>query len=296
MTAAPRPALPLSDIVAGAWRLAAWQWSVAERVRWIEGCLDLGVTSFDHADIYGDYQVESLFGEALAAAPALRERLTLVTKTGIRLLSRHRPDHGVKSYDTSVAHVTASVEQSLRALRTDRLDVLLLHRPDHLLEPDALAAGVERLIDAGKVRTFGVSNFTPAQFAMLDRRIPLVTHQVELSPLALGTLADGTLDQCTDLGVRPMLWSPLAGGRLFTGDDERAVRVREVLGWLGARHGVSAATVAYAWLLRHPSRPVPITGSRRLEAIAEAVAARALRLTAEEWYQVREAGAGHPVP
>jgi predicted oxidoreductase len=286
----------LSAIVAGVWRMASWQLDVAARVRWIEECAALGVTSFDHADIYGDYRVEALFGEALAAAPGLRDRLQLVTKCGIRLVSAQRPAHGRKSYDSSPAHVVDSVERSLRALRTDRIDLLLLHRPDLLMAPDALAETFRTLRDAGKVLHVGVSNHAPSQLALLHRRHPVATNQIELSPLHLDALHDGTLDQCLDLGLRPMAWSPLAGGRLFTDDAVPAQRVRAALQALGERHGVSAATIAYAWVLRHPSGPVPITGSRRIAAIGEAVAALRVPLSAEEWYGVWEAGAGHEVP
>jgi predicted oxidoreductase len=142
----------------------------------------------------------------------------------------------------------------------------------------------------------GVSNHRPSQLALLHRHAPVTTNQVELSPLALGALDDGTLDQCLDLGIRPMIWSPLAGGRLFAEGDAAAARARAALERVGAAHGVGAATAAYAWVLRHPSRPVPVTGSRRVEAVAEAVAALGVRLTAEEWYAVWEAGAGREVP
>lgn len=302
-TLSPAPLVPLSPsgpelsaVVAGVWRMASWGMDAAARVRWVEALLDLGVTSFDHADIYGDYAVEGLFGEALGRAPGLRERMQLVTKCGIKLVSERRPAHAVKSYDTSRAHVLASVEASLRALRTDRVDLLLIHRPDLLMEPDALAATFAELRAAGKVLHFGVSNHRPSQLALLHRRYPVATNQVEFSPLALDALADGTLDQCVDLGLRPMAWSPLGGGRLFAEGDARAARVRVALEALGAAHGVGAATAAYAWILRHPSRPVPITGSGRVEAVAEAVAALGVELTAEEWYAVWEASAGRPVP
>jgi predicted oxidoreductase len=275
--------------------MASWGWDVPARVRWIEQCLALGVTSFDHADIYGGYSVEALFGEALAAAPGLRERIQIVTKCGIKLVSPARPAHRIKSYDSSRAHVTASVENSLRALHTDRIDLLLIHRPDTLMDPDGLAETFRALRAAGKVLHFGVSNHAPSQFAMLHRRIALATNQLELSPLHLNALADGTLDQCVDLGVRPMVWSPLAGGRLFTGDDEPARRVRAVLDALGQAHGVSASTMAYAWILRHPSRPLPITGSSRIAAVAEAVAALPVRLDAADWYRVWSASTGHEV-
>lgn len=294
-TSRPPHAGLLSPIVAGCWRLHEWGFDVAARVRWIERALELGITTFDHADIYGGYRVEALFGEALAATPGLRERLRLVSKCGIKLVGDARPAHTIKSYDSSRAHIVASVEASLRALRTDRLDLLLLHRPDLLADPDEIAATFDELRRAGKVLHFGVSNHTPSQFALLHRRFPLVTHQVELSPLQMQALADGTLEQALDLVLPPMIWSPLAGGRLFRGDDEQARRVRAVLEALGAEHGVPAATVAYAWILRHPSRPVPITGSSRIEALAEAVAARSLRLQAEAWYRVWEASMGHEV-
>jgi len=286
----------LSRIVAGAWRMADWNFDLAARRRWVEQCLDLGITSFDHADIYGGYRVEALFGEVLAATPSLRERMQIVTKCGIKLVSGERPAHALKSYDTSRAHVLASVDRSLQALHTDRIDVLLIHRPDALMDPDELAQTFTDLRTAGKVLHFGVSNHRPSQLALLHRQYPLVTHQIELSPLQMGALSDGTLDQCLDLGLRPMIWSPLAGGRLFGQGDAAAQRVRGVLESLAGQHGVSLATVAYAWLLRHPSAPLPITGSSRVEALREAVSALSVSLSAEDWYRVWQAAAGQEVP
>jgi predicted oxidoreductase len=285
----------LSNIVAGVWRMAEWRQDVPARVRWIQQALELGISSFDHADIYGDYAVETLFGEALAATPGLRNRLQLVTKCGIKLVSQSRPTHAIKSYDSSRAHVLAAVDASLRALRTDRVELLLMHRPDLLMDPGELAATFEVLRAAGKVLAFGVSNHAPSQLAMLHRRHALVTNQVECSPLNMQALSDGTLDQCVDLGIRPMIWSPLGGGRLFNEPSGKARRVRIVLEDLGRRHNVSAAGIVYAWLLRHPSRPLPITGSRRPEALREAVAALDVRLSAEDWYRIWQASSGHEV-
>ena len=286
----------LSPIVAGAWRLAEWQWTPQQRLAWIEGNLDIGVTSFDHADIYGGYSVEALFGEALALAPQLRQRLQLVSKCGIQLVTPARPAHQVKHYDTSAAHVRASVEQSLRHLRTDHLDLLLIHRPDALMDVDELAATFHALRAEGKVLQFGVSNFTPAQLAPLQRRIALATHQVELSPLHLDPLHDGTLDQAVDFGQRPMVWSPLAGGRLFTGQDETARRVRALLEQMAAEQGVAVITLVTAWLRRHPSQPLPILGSRRIEVAREAMAALPLQLDAQQWYRIWTCAAGREVP
>ena len=285
-------ALTLGPIVAGVWRLREWQLDTLALVRWIEQALALGVTSFDHADIYGGYSAEAAFGAALAAAPSLRDRMQIVTKCGIKAVSAARPEHLVKSYDSSRAHVLASVDNSLRVLHTDRVDLLLIHRPDLLMEPDALADTFRTLRTAGKVLHFGVSNHTPSQFAMLHRRFPLVTNQVEFSPLQMGALDDGTLEQATDLGLPPMIWSPLAGGRLLRAGDDAARRVHGVLEDLGRAHGATAATIAYAWLRRHPSRPIPITGTGRIEGLREALASIAIRISAEDWYRVWQASAG----
>jgi predicted oxidoreductase len=290
----------LSQIVAGAWRLAEWNWTPQQRLAWIEANLDLGVSSFDHADIYGGYSVESLFGEALALRPALRARLQLVSKCGIRLVTPARPGvpptTQVKHYDSSAAHVRASVEHSLQALRSDHLDLLLIHRPDALTDFDELADTFEALRREGKVRCFGVSNFAPHQLAPLHRRIALATHQVELSPLRLDALHDGVLDQCQDLALRPMIWSPLAGGRLFTADDDHARQLRQVLQVMADELGVSITTLVIAWVLRHPSQPLPILGSRRIEVARDAMAARTLRLDAQQWWRLWTAAAGHEVP
>ena len=295
VTAAGGPTL--SRIVAGAWRLGDWNFGVDERVRWIEGCLDLGITTFDHADIYGNYGCEALFGEALAAAPHLRDRMQIVTKCGIRMASSARPEHRLGHYDTSAAHVERSVDNSLAALRTDRLDVLLIHRPDALMDADALAECFGRLRTAGKVRHFGVSNFTPSQFALLNRRIGLVTNQVEASPLHIAPFHDGTLDQAQDLGVAPMIWSALAGGRLFTGDDEAARRACAPCCNASRTNAASpVTTLVYAWLLRHPARLIPLTGSRRLDAMREAVAALDVEVDAQTWYEIWVAGNGAPCP
>jgi predicted oxidoreductase len=288
--------LALSPIVAGCWRLLEWELRGPALVRWIEQALALGITSFDHADVYGDHRAEAAFGEALRAAPGLRERLQLVTKCGIRLVSPARPEHRVKSYDSTRAHLVASVERSLRAFATDHLDLLLVHRPDLLMEPDELAETFRLLQRSGKVLELGLSNHSASQFLLLQRRFPaLATHQVEFSPLSLGALADGTLEQALDLRIAPMAWSPLAGGRLLTGRDESARRVRAELEDQGRAHGVSAATMAYAWIRRHPARPIPITGTGRVERLREAVAALEVRMTAEDWYRVHEASMGREV-
>ena len=285
----------LSPIVAGIWRITSWNLGVAERVRWIEQALELGITSFDHADIYGDYQAEVQFGDALKAAPSLRQRMQLVTKCGIRLRSASRP-YRINYYDTSAAYVRAQVEQSLRNLHTEQLDLVLIHRPDYLMDAAALADTFATLTREGKVAHWGVSNHTVSQFALLQQHSPLLTNQLELSPLQMDALDDGTLDQAQQLGCRPMIWSPLGGGRLFTATDEQAVRVRTEMSAIAHRYGISLTTLAFAWVLRHPSRPHPITGTGRIEGLREAVAALDVTLDAEDWYAIWTASKGHPVP
>lgn len=284
-----------SRIVAGVWRIADWGWTPEQRLSWIKGCLDLGVTTFDHADIYGDYQAEKLFGEALALEPGLRQQMQLVSKTGIALLSPDLPEHRIKHYNTRRQHIVDSAERSLRNLHTDHLDLLLIHRPSPLMDADEIAEAFHALHQAGKVRHFGVSNFTPRQFELVNSRFPLVTNQVEVSPLHLDLLHDGTLDQLQQLGVAPMVWSPLAGGRLFA-DGERETRVRAALANLASIGHAPADEAAYAWLLHHPARLVPITGSRNLDVIRKAVNACSLRMDDQDWFSVWETAIGHSVP
>ncbi len=285
----------LSPIVAGLWRITEWQLDVRQRVRWIEQALELGITTFDHADIYGDYRAESLFGDALKASPDLRGRMQLVTKCGIRLRSAQKP-YRINYYDTGATYIRAQVEQSLRNLHTEQLDLVLIHRPDYLMDAAALAETFTALTREGKVAHWGVSNHSTSQFALLHQHHPLITNQVELSPLQLDALDDGTLDQAQQLGLRPMIWSPLAGGRLFTGEDEQARRVRDEMASIAARHGISLTTLAFAWVLRHPSRPYPITGTGRIEGLRDAVAALNVQLDAEDWYAIWTASKGHSVP
>ena len=287
--------LEMSPIIAGLWRLTEWNLDVKSRVRWIEQALELGISTFDHADIYGDYRAEALFGEALKAAPDLRQRMQLVSKCGIRLRSADRP-YRLNHYDTSPGYIRAQVEQSLRNLHTEQLDLVLIHRPDYLMDAAELAATFSALSAEGKVARWGVSNHTASQFALLNQHHPLLTNQLELSVLAMNALDDGTLDQAQLLGLRPMIWSPLGGGRLFGDDDAQAVRLRETMLPMAERLGVGLSTLAYAWILRHPSHPRPITGSGRLEGLRDAVAALDVSLSSEDWYAIWVASHNHGVP
>jgi predicted oxidoreductase len=285
-------------LVHGLWRLADWQMHSAELAGLIESCLSCGITTFDHADVYGDYRSETLFGAALAESRIDRASVQLVTKCGIKLLSANRPAHRAKSCDTSREHLIASVENSRRYLRTEYIDLLLIHRPNPLLEPGQVNEAFVALREAGKVRHFGVSNFLPSQFAMLSAQldVPLVTNQIEYSPLYLEPQADGTIDLCLRLGIRPMAWSPFGGGRLFTDESVQADLLRETLATVGHElGGASIDQVVLAWILRHPAGFVPILGSGKVERIISAAASLDLVLTNDQWFEIRRAATGQDV-
>lgn len=289
----------VSRIVHGLWRLAEWNKPATEVRELIHSCLKHGITTFDHADIYGDYTCERLFGAALAEAEVDRTAIQLVTKCGIKLVSKNRPEHRIKSYDTGRSHIIASVENSLRALRTDYIDLLLIHRPNLLLDPREVNEAFVAMHESGKVRHFGVSNFLPSQFEALAAKldVPLVTNQIEYSVMHLDAHADGSLDLCQRLDIRPMAWSPLAGGRLFREHSTQAERLRDILTRIGREvGGATVDQVAIAWILRHPVQFVPVLGTGNATRITSAVAALDIELTAEQWFEIRQASTGQDVP
>jgi predicted oxidoreductase len=261
----------------------------------IEEHIDLGVTTVDHADIYGGYQCEAAFGEALKLVPALRDRMEIVTKCGIATTAK--PEHALGHYITDSAHIIKSAEQSLVNLATDRIDLLLIHRPDPLMDADEVAEAFLNLHQSGKVRHFGVSNFTPAQFALLQSRLPftLATNQVEISPVHQPLLLDGTLDQLQQLRIRPMAWSCLGGGRLFNDDEFQPLR-NELETIARELNAESIEQVVYAWILRLPSKPLPIIGSGKIERVRSALAAEELQMTRQQWFRIRKAALGYDVP
>lgn len=288
-----------SEFVAGFWRMESWDMTPMQRLNLIEQYLELGVTTMDHADIYGQYQCETLFGEALALKPALRQQMQIVSKCGIKPAFACRPERYVNHYDTSCKHIIASVEHSLKQLNTDYLDLLLIHRPDPLMDADAVAEAFKILKQAGKVQHFGVSNFTNAQFFLLQSRLdaPLVTNQVELSPLAMSTLHDGTLDLCQQRRIRPMAWSCLAGGKIFETTNPQAVRLHQTLKLIAEQVGAQdISQVIYAWVRMLPSRPVPLIGSGNIERIKSAVASNEIQLDRQQWFSIWQASMGHSVP
>lgn len=283
-----------SRIITGAWRWDSLSPKAIETL--IDTSIDNGISTFDHADIYGNYSCEELFGNVINGKSTVRTSIQLVTKCGIKLLSDKRPEHGVKYYDTSKDHIIKSVDRSLKNLRTDYLDLLLLHRPDPLMDPAEVAEAFSVLKQNGKVLHFGVSNFTPFQFEMLQNFVhsPLVTNQIELSLFRPEFLFDGTVDTLMKHRSSPMAWSPLGGGKFFTesGHDQNVQRQLENL---SGKYTCSVSQLLLAWLLKHPSRIFPILGSTNPERLKEGAKAASINLDRQDWFVMLKAIMGKDV-
>ncbi len=268
----------------------------------IQTALDNGYNHFDHADIYGGGECESLFGELVAEKPDLREQIILTSKAGIRPANKVKEPYASKRYDFSQRYLMNSVEASLKRLNTDYLDMFLLHRPDYLFDVEEVADTFALLKASGKVKHFGVSNFKPSQFELLKSKasMPLLVNQVEINIHNIDTFLDGTLDQCQQHGITPIAWCPLGGvaysawGNTFTPEDEG--RIAHELAQQSEKHNCASWQIALAWLLKHPANICPIIGSTTPERIIAAKQALALDYSREDWYRLLEARNGQPVP
>lgn len=291
--------LELSRIIHGQMRLLEWNLSDQELLTFIEQCIELGITSFDHADIYGDYGCEKKFGNALKLDSSLRDNIEIITKCGIKKLSDKFPSRAIGHYDYSYSHIVESAETSLKNLNADHIDVFLLHRPAPFFNPEEVAKAFEELHKSGKVKHFGVSNFTPMQFESLQSHLDqkLVTNQVEISPYNLEHFENGNIDFFIKNEIKPMSWSPLAGGAIFNPQNEKGHRLSktlyEVADELGLEH---IDSVIYIWLLNHPVQILPVVGSGKLERIKTAVDALDREMDLEQWYKIWVASKGHRVP
>ncbi|OWY12547.1 oxidoreductase [Thioclava sp. F34-6] len=285
----------LSRIVYGMWRLGDDADTSPAHVRAkIDACLEQGITTFDHADIYGGYTAEGIFGAAMREDPSLRDQMEIVTKCDIIVSAGRHSHRKVKHYDTSRAHIEASVETSLRELATDRIDLLLIHRPDPLMDHHETGAVLDDLVALGKVRAVGVSNFRPWDWELLQSamKTPLVTNQIEISLGCLAPFTNGDLAFHQRQSQPPMAWSPLGGGALMTGEGP----VQAVLDEIAQAQGVDRAAVATAFLLAHPARIIPVMGTNNLERIAKLSDALKVQIDRETWFRLYEAGLGQEVP
>jgi predicted oxidoreductase len=290
------PGLELSRLVYGMWRLGDDADTAPARVQAkVEACLAQGITSMDQADIYGGYVAEKLLGDALRHAPGLRDRIEIVTKCDIVApVGRHAAAR-VKYYDTSRAHIMASVEASLRDMATDRIDLLLIHRPDPLMDHHETGAALDELVASGKVRAVGVSNFRPWDFSLLQSAMKtrLAANQIEMSLMAHAAFTNGDLADLQQRGVVPMAWSPLGGGSLFATSP---APLRAALARHAETQGVDMGAVAVAWLLRHPARILPVLGTNDLSRIARIGDAARVTLDRQDWFELYSHAMGHEVP
>ncbi len=291
--------VPFSTIIAGTMRLGKWgvNFSTNQYREFIEQCMEIGITTFDHADIYGDYTTEGEFGDALAEISGQREKIQIITKCGIRRVCNQRPNHKVKSYDSSKKHIIQSVEQSLRELKTDYIDVLLLHRPDYLMDPDEIGEAVQILNEQDKIIDFGVSNFNTHQFDLLNPKVALCSNQIEISLQNHSALENGQVDQCHTYRLPVMAWSPLGGGRIFGNDktvqDEGILKVANPL---LEKYNCGLDQLLLAWLLRHPTYILPVMGTSKIERLKSAIKASEIKMEAADWYALLQAAKGETIP
>ena len=283
----------VAPIAWGMWRFAGR--SRDEGTALVHAALDAGIGLFDTADIYGFNgtdgfgDAEALLGEVFAIEPALRQRMVLASKGGIR---------PPLPYDQSAAYLAEAIDASLRRLKVEKIDLWQIHRPDILAHPHEVARALDKARSAGKIGQVGVSNFTQIQIGALASFLghPLATTQPEISPLRVVSFENGELDQAMALGLTPLAWSPLGGGRLADPQDERSIAVAAALDAVAQDRGISRSVAAYSWLMAHPAGIVPIVGSQKAERIAEAAQALTVRWTREEWYAVLIAARGEPLP
>jgi predicted oxidoreductase len=291
--------LEISRLVLGMWRLLDWNKTHQELLSFIKEAVETGVTTFDHADIYGNHECEAAFGKVMKNESSLRDQMQLVTKCGIKLNTDKFPERKVKYYDYSASYIVYQVEQSLKNLQTDYIDVLLLHRPSPFFNPEEVAKAFDQLKSSGKVNHFGVSNFLPLQLESLQAYVeqPLVTNQIEISAYSLEHFENQNLDYLISKKIRPMAWSPLAGGELLTPKTQKGTRLLQAVKIVAQELGVSQTEqILYQWLLMHPSGIIPVLGTGKIQRIKTAVDSFHIKMSLEQWFQIYIASMGKELP
>ena len=281
----------LSPIIVGTMRLGKWGagFSRNEYEQFIDQCIDLGLVDFDHADIYGGYTTEAEFGEVLVVRKDLRPKIRITTKCGIRMMSDNRSENTVKSYETSSQYILDSVDQSLKNFHTDYIDTLLIHRPDYLMNYEELGETISSLKVAGKIKHFGVSNFSVSQIETLSKYIDVENHQFEFSLSEHSALDDGRLDQCLTSKIKPTVWSPLAGGTLSADNTRNNPKFNKCVLALEEKYSLMREQLLLAWIVKHPVGIVPVLGSTKILRYASAAEALDVDMSKEDWYKLFEA-------
>lgn len=285
----------LSPIIAGTMNWGVWDKNLTskEMENIIHVCLENKITTFDHADIYGNYTTEADFGKAFASSKIAREKMQLISKCGIQMLAENR-DNRIKHYDYSKSHIIWSVEQSLKNLQTDYLDVFLLHRPSPLMQADEIAEAVEKLKSEGKIIDFGLSNFTSSQTELIRQKTEVSYNQVQFSATNFEPMTDGSFDYMQLNNIRPMSWNPL--GIVFREDIPQTHRLKKILATLVSKYSLGADTILLAWVLKHPAKVIPIAGTVNVARIQSLIKAVELELEKEDWFAIWSESMGEDVP
>ncbi|MFN0204036.1 MAG: aldo/keto reductase family oxidoreductase [Bacteroidia bacterium] len=284
-----------SKIIAGTMTWGVWgkKCNTKQMIELINCCLENKITTFDHADIYGDYTTEAEFGKAFSESKIARSSIQLISKCGIQMEGGKRANP-IKHYDYSPSYIIWSVEESLRNLQTDYLDLLLLHRPSPLMRADEIAAAVEKLKQEGKILDFGVSNFTPSQTDLIETKIKVNYNQISFSLTHFEAMLDGSLDYMQTHDITPMSWSPL--GSVFKKEDEQAHRVKQLATRFTTKYDVPVDVILLAWILKHPSNILPVCGTAEPTRIANLMKATTVEMELQDWFALWSESAGVPVP
>ena len=285
----------LSPIIAGAMNWGIWDKNLntKEMDNIIHLCLENKITTFDHADIYGDYTTEADFGKAFVSSKIDRTKIQLISKCGIQMVTKNR-NNTIKHYEYSKDYIIWSVENSLKNLATDYLDVLLLHRPSPLMQADEIAEAVAKLKSDGKIVDFGLSNFTVSQTELIRQKTTVSFNQIQFSATHHEAMLDGSLDYMQTNGIRPMSWNPL--GSVFREDNEQTRRMKKLLAQLVSKYGVGSDTILLSWILQHPARVIPIAGTVNVARIQALMKATELPLEKEDWFAIWTESMGNNVP
>jgi len=287
-------AILYSKVIAGTMTWGSWgkQLTTNQMADLMQHCLQLGITTFDHADIYGNYGNEEAFGKAFAESGIARDAIQLISKCGIQH-TKGRPNT-IKHYQYDKAYIVWSAEESLRNLKTDYLDLFLLHRPSPLMDPTEIASAVAELKEAGKIKQFGVSNFTPSQIAMLESEVTVEGNQVEFSITHDAPMYDGTFDDCVAHKRMAMAWSPLGG--YFREENQQTERLKPVLEGMTAKYGADENQLLLAFIMKHPAKVYPVVGTANKDRLANALKASEITLELTDWFSLLAASQGHKVP
>jgi len=287
--------IKLSPIIAGTMNWGVWRanFTTPQMIQLMHECLSYGITTFDHADIYGGYTTEADFGRAFAQSGIDRDTIQLISKCGIQHTLGGRGTK-VKHYDYSKEYILWSVENSLKFLQTDYLDILLLHRPSPLMHPDEISEAVEKLKSEGKIKAFGVSNFTPVQTDLIRSRTEVFCNQIEFSATHITPMLDGSIDHMHLNNIKPLAWSPI--GSVFKSDSEQATRLKMLLLELVEKYEVTADVILLSWILRHPAGIIPVTGSCSTDRLKNQMKAAQLQLELEDWFAIWTESVGEKVP